>query len=263
MRRRRQTDAASRPGRTHYPPGPWTALSNGVLLLVSAITLAFFIGHLALDGTAFGEPEAFRTLAAKMFLLLCAALAFSLPVDTVNILREGLKRNELPPCRDDSPVRERIFRTAGPARPLFQACTEQFDRHFRRFYAFHRFQPPYVAYFYYAKKGLLSLLGLPCMKAGFLLLFLAGYAALGRGENADLQGWPFLTSAAGCSLVGAGFLLRAMVSYRKVWLRVVEENNLFCLALSCTGRSKKRWFEAFCRPLGSQSGAVSCSIQER
>ncbi len=254
---------SSLPGRGLPFTGSWTAWGNTILLLVAAVTLAFLVWHIILDGTAARESETFRAVANEILLLLCLALAFSLLLDAWNVWQEGLRRKELPPRRGTSSVRERIFRTEGPARPLFRYCTEELDRHFRRFYAFHRFQAPYVAYLYYAKKGSLSLLGLPSMKTGFLLLFLVGHTTVARGGKGDLLGWESIMSAAGCSFVIAGFLICAVIPYHKVWLRIVEENNRICLTLSCYGRSKSRWFETFCRSIKTQSGVVSCSIHAK
>jgi hypothetical protein len=137
------------------------------------------------------------------------------------------------------------------------------DKHFRRYYAFHHYQAPYLAYFYHGKKGSLSLLGLPWMKAGFLLLFLLGTTYVGRGGGTDLRGWEWTLLGSACLFVVAGLLIRWAVPYRKVWLRIVEENNGTCLTLSCSGRSGDRWFEVLCRSIESQSGVVSCSTHSR
>jgi len=63
--------------------------------------------------------------------------------------------------------------------------------------------------------------------------------------------------------VVAGLLIRVVVPYRKVWLRIVEENNRICLTCSFLGRSRDRWFEAFCRSVETQSGVVSCSTHSK
>jgi len=101
------------------------------------------------------------------------------------------------------------------------------------------------------------------MKTGFLFLFLTGTTFFGRGWGTDLRGWESTLLGAGCLFVVGGLLIRVAVPYRKVWLRIVEENNRICLTLSCFGRSGDRWFEAFCRSVETQPGVVSCSTHSR
>ena len=161
--------------------GSARAVSNGILLLVATGTLAFLAWNAVLHGIGIGEDPAFRTWAARLFLLLGFALALSLLPDAGTLWREGLKRQELPPVASTSSYRERSFRTTGSALPLIRHCSGEMDRHFRRYYAFHHYEAPYVAYFFYAKKGPSSLLGLPCAKAGFLLLFLVAAPFVERG----------------------------------------------------------------------------------
>ena len=241
----------------------YKAWSDGILLLVATIVLVFFVWNMVLHGIAVKEDPAFQTWAARLFLLLGFVLAFSLLLEAGSALQEGLKRRELPPIRGASSVRERSFRTAGQGRLPIRHCTGQMNKHFRRYYAFHHYQAPFLAYFYHGKKGSLSLLGLPWMKTGFLLLFLLGSTYVGRGGGTDLHGWEWALLGSGCLFVVAGFLVRVAVPYRKVWLRIVEENNRICLTLSCSGRSRDRWFEALCRSIETQSGVVSCSTHSR
>jgi hypothetical protein len=217
---------------------------------------------MVLHGITVKEDPAFQTWAVRLFLLLGFVLAFSLLLEAGCAFQEGLERRALPPLRD-AYMRERSFRTAGPGRDLIRHCVGQMDKNFRRYYAFHHYQPPYVAYFYHGKKGSLSLLGLPGMKTGFLLLFLIGTTFVGRGEGRDLQGWEGSLLGAGCLFVVAGLLIRFAVPYRKVWLRIVEENNRICITFSSFGRSGDRWFEAFSKSIETQSEVVSCSTQSR
>jgi hypothetical protein len=239
------------------------AWSTGILLLVATIVLVFFVWNMILHGIAVKEDPAFRAWAERLFLVLWFALAFSLLLEIGSTLQEELKRRELPPIRGDSSVRERSFRTAGQGRALIRHCTGQMDKHFRRYYAFHHYQAPFLAYFYHGKKGSLSLLGLPWMKTGFLLLFLLMATYVEREGGTDLHGWEWTLLGSGCLFVVAGLLVRVAAPYRKVWLRIVEENNRICLTLSCSGRSGDRWFEALCRSIETQSGVVSCSTQSR
>jgi hypothetical protein len=241
----------------------YKAWSDGMLLLVATTVLVFFVWNMGLLGIAVKEDPGFHAWAARLSLLLGFVLAFNLLLDAGCALREVLGRRELPPIRDASSLRERSFQTAGPGRDIIRQCTGHMDKQFRRYYAFHHYQAPYVAYFYHGKKGSLSLLGLPCMKMGFLLLFLIGTTSVGRGGGTDLHGWEWTLFGAGCLLVVAGLLIRVAIPYRKAWLRIVEENNRIHLTLSCSGRSRDRWFEAFCRSIEIQSGVVSCSTHSR
>lgn len=235
-----------------------------MLLLVTTTVLVFFVWNMGLHGTAVKEDPGFQSWAARIFLLLGFVLALSLLLDAGCALQEGLERRELPPLRGASSVRERSFRTAGQGRALVRHCIGQMDKHFRRYYAFHHYQAPYVAYFYHGKKGSLSLLCLPWMKTGFLLLFLIGTTSVvGRGGETDLHGWEWTLLGAGCLFVVSGLLIRVTVPYRKVWLRIIEENNRICLTFSSFGRSGDRWFEALCRSIETQSGVVSCSTHSR
>ena len=239
------------------------AWNDGILLLVATIVLVFFVWNMILHGIAVKEDPAFRAWTERLFLLLWLALAFSLLLEARSALQDGLNRRELPPIRGASSARERSFRTAGKGQPLIRHCTGQMDKHFRRYYAFHHYQAPYVAYFHYGKKGSPSLLGPLWTKAGFLLLFLLITTYVGRGGGTDLHGWEWTLLGSGCLFVVAGLLIRVAVPYRKVWLRIVEENNRVCLTLSCSGSSGDRWFEALCRSIETQSGVVSCSTQSR
>lgn len=216
---------------------------NRILLLSAAATLLFLVVHLCVHGAAVRDLAVFQQGASWLFLLLCVTLSFSLLLDAVNAWREGFSRKELPPPREGPNVRERLFRTPESDPALVRHFVGQIDRHFRRFYAFHRYQAPYVVHYYYAKKGSLSLLSLPVVKTGFLLLFLFFCTSVARGGPAGL---PPAVPGIGCLLVLLGMLIRAAYPYRKLWLRIVREGNRVSLSVSCSGRSKARWFEAFC-----------------
>jgi len=260
---RKQLEWSSLLGSGHPFDESFRAWSNGILLLVATIVLVFFVWNMILHGIAVKEDPAFRAWTERLFLLLWFVLAFSLLPEAGGSWKEVGRRKELPPVHGASSVRERSFRTAGPTRPLLRHCTGRLDKQFRRYYAFHHYQAPYVAYFYHAKKGTLSLLGLPWMKTGFLLLFLVGITSVARGNSSGFQWWESTILGAGFLFMIAGLLIRVAVPYRKVWLRIVEENNRICLTLSCSGRSGDRWFEAFCRSIETQSGVVSCSTHSR
>lgn len=261
---RERPESPSRPDVSRRFEPSYKAWSDTILLLVATTVLVFFVWNMILHGIAVMEDPAFLAWAARLFLLLGFSLALSLLLEAGSAWQEGIKRRELPPVRGASSIRERSFRTDGQGRPLVRHCIGQMDKHFRRYYAFHHYQAPYVAYFYYGKKGTLSLLGLPWMKTGFLLLlFLLGTTQIGRGGGTDLHGWERTLLISGCLFVIAGLLIRLAVPYRKVWLRIVEESNRICLTLSCSGPSGDRWFEAFCRSIETQSGVVSSSTHSK
>jgi hypothetical protein len=213
-----------------------------------------------MHGTAVRADQGFQDRAAGLSLLLCFALALNLALDAGCAWREGLERRELPPSRIEPKSRERSFRTVEPSQPVIRHFLIQLDRNFRRFYAFHRYEAPYVAHYYFAKRGSLSLLGLPCTKAGFLLFFLAFHGSFPEGELSVL---PAAMLGAGLFFVVFGLLTRWTVPYRKAWLRMVGEENRVCLTLSFSGPSKDRWFDAFCRSFPGHSGIVSCSTQSK
>ena len=230
--------------------------SDLILLLVATATLGFFLWNMVHHGTAVADDDAFHSLSARFFFLLCIALAPSTILHARQAWREGVKRKELPPIREFPFLKERSFRTEGPAQPLIQHCTGQLDRFFRRFYAFHQVQAPYLAYFYYAKKGSLSLLGRACMRTGFFLLFLVCAVSLARHRFPALQAWELTVSGSGCLFVISGLLIRLTVSYQKVWLRIVEENNRVFLTLSCLGGRRRNLFEALCRAFTRNDGQL-------
>jgi hypothetical protein len=237
--------------------------NDRILLLIATIVLVFLAWNMILHGIAVKGDPAFRAWAERLFLLLGFALTCNLLLEARSALQEGLNRRELPPIRGASSARERSFRTAGQGRPLIRHCTGQMDKHFHRYYAFHHYQAPYVAYFYHGRKGSPSLLGLPWMKTGFLFLFLLMTMHAGHGGETDLHGWERILLGSGCLFVVAGLLIRVAIPYRKAWLRIVEENNRIYLTLSCSGRSGDRWFETLCRSIETQSGVVSCSTHSR
>jgi hypothetical protein len=211
-------------------------------------------------GTAIRADPGFEDWAAGLFLLLCLALLLNLLLDAGSALHEGLERREFPPTPIAPKSRERSFRTEEPVQRVIRHLLGQLGRDFRRFYAFHRYEAPYVAHYYFAKRGTLSLLGLPSIKAGFLLSFLAFHASLAAG------GWPapgsvILASGFFCAMFG--LLVLWTVPYRKVWLRMVEEENRVCLTLRFSGPARDRWFDAFCRSFAGHSAIVSCSTQSR
>lgn len=241
-------------------PGSWKAWSNAGVLLVSAAILVFLVWNRLTHGTAILADPGFQEWAAWLLLLLCFTLALNLLLDAGSAWREGLERRALPLARIAPEGKERSFQTAGPSRPVTRHFLGHFGRNFRRFYAFHRYEPPYVAHYYFAKSGSLSLLGLPCTKAGLLLLFLAFHGSLAEGELSVL---PSAILAAGLFFVIFGLLTRWTVPYRKVWLRMVEEQNRVCLTLSFSGPAKDRWFDTFCKSFAGHSGIVSCSTQSR
>ncbi len=237
--------------------------ANRFLLVVAAVLLAFLTWNMFFHGTAVREDPAFRAWAGGLLLALCAAVAWSLSAEAGHAWQEGLERRESPPAPGASSVRTRSFRFAGPAETLLRHCTGHLARHFPRFYAFHRYQAPHVAYLFHAKKGSLALLGLPWARAGFLLMFLAGYVFIARGDFQEIRAWEAATLCAAGFLVATGLFFRAAVSYRKVWLRFVEENDRLCLTLTFRGPSGDRWFDALCDSIETQAGAVSCSSQSR
>ena len=238
-------------------------LSDRLLLLLAALALAFLVWNTAVHGIAVKEILHCQVWIERFLLLLCAVLVPSAVLQAREAWWEGIRRQELPRATDPASLKERSFRTEGPAQNLIRHCVRELDRHFRRLYAFHRYQPPYLVYFYYAKKGSFSLLGLPFMKTGCLLFFLTCYVTLSRGDSSAIQGWERVLLGMGCLFVICGLMIRVTVSYRKTWLRVVEENNGVCLTLSHLGPSKDDWFEGFCRSLETHSGVVSCSTQSR
>ena len=221
--------------------------SDRILLIVATATLGFFLWNTVQHGTGVADDHAFQAWSARFFFLLCIALAPSTILHARKAWREGLKRKELPRIQEFPFIKERSFRTEGPAQALIQHCTGQLDRFFRRFYAFHRYQAPYVAYFYYAKKGSFSVFGLPWMRTGFLLFFLICAVSLSRRDSPPLQAWELTVLGLGCLLVMSGLLVRLTVSHQEVWLRIVEENNRVCLTLSHLGGRRRNVFEGLYR----------------
>lgn len=238
-------------------------LNDRLLLLFAVLALAFLVWNMAVHGIAVKEILGCQVWIERFLLLLCAVLVASAVLQAREAWREGIRRQELPRAMDPASLEERSFRTEGPTQDLIQHCVRELDRHFRRLYAFHRYQPPHLVYFYYAKKGSFSLFGLPFMKTGCLLFFLTCYVALSKGDSSAIQGWEGVLMGIGCFFVISGLMIRVAVSYRKTWLRIVEENNRVCLTLSHLGPSKDDWFEGFCRSLETHSGVVSCSTQSR
>jgi hypothetical protein len=237
--------------------------SDRILLFVAVIALAFFVWNGLLHGVTVREAPVFQNRAQWVFLLLCAALAFSLFLEARHAWEEGIRRREIPSMHAVPAARERSFRSQGPAQTLFRLCTEQLDKHFRRFYAFHHYQNPHLAYFYYAKKGSVSLTGPVWMKTGFLLFFLIFGFHVAKGWGTPLTDWQSVILGAGCLLVAAGLLISLAVSYRKVWVRIVQENDRVFLTVISSGRGGDTWFEGFYRSIETHSGVVSCSTHSR
>jgi hypothetical protein len=239
-------------------------LSDRLLLLVALVALAFFLSNVFLHGKDVADDPAFQTRSERALFVLSAALALSAVLHARNAWREGFKRKELPPNQGSSLVKERSFQTEGPGKALIQHCTTQFERFFRRFYAFHRYHPPYVVYFYYAKRGSFSLAGGVFMRTGFLLFFLV--CTLSRQGLPALKVWELLVLGLGCLFVISGLLIHLTVSHQQVWLRIIEENNGVFLTLSCLGDRNCRGFEELYHALTRhdvQAEAVSCSTHSR
>ena len=256
-------ESSSSPHRCPRLEASCRVLSDRILLLVIALALAFLVWNASVRGIAPEEILHDMVWPERFLLLLCAFLFCSAVLHAREAWREGIRRQELPRATGPAFLEERAFRTEDPTHELTKHCVRQLDRHFHRLYAFHRYQPPYLAYFFYAKKGSFSLFGLPCMKTGFLLFFLTCYAILSRGEPLAVQGCESVLLGVGCLFVISGLVIRVAVSYRKIWLRIVAENNGVCLTLSHFGPSNDNWFEGFCRSLEAHSGVVSCSTQSR
>ena len=229
--------------------GPCRILSDGILLLVAVLTLGFLVWNTVVQGAGVsGDPD-FWTWSVRLFLLLCIALVPGTALHAADAWRQGLERQALPIERHASSMQERSFRVEGPAQPLIHQCVEELNRQFHRFYAFHRYQAPYLAYYFYAKKGSLSLFGFPLMRVGFLVFFLTCSLSLSRGEPSILRGWEPMVLLMGGVLVLSGLVIPLAISYREIWVRILEENNRLCLTLSCFGCSKGNWVEPFCRSL--------------
>ena len=262
-----QPGSPSSPERRRASDGLCRALTDRLLLLVASVALAFLLWSTALHGMAVKDHHTLRAWSERFFILLCIALAPSAVLETRNALHEGLKRQELPPTQaPSSSMEERSFRTAGPTRSLIRHCTGLLNQRFRRFYAFHRYQAPYVVHFYYAKKGSLALLGLPLTRTGFLLLFLFFSLSLLRRDFPARPGWEWGVLGMGCLLLVTGLLIRFTVSYRKFWLRICEENNRVWITLNGHGRRRGREFERLyseLREFEPHAEVVSCSTQAR
>ena len=251
------------PEEIHRPKDSLRALSEWGLLFVVTVTLAFLIWNLAVSGAAGREEPEFRTWSRGFCLLLCLALAIRAVSQARDAWREGLRRQACPCAGSPGAIRERSFRTRGPARPLIQHCVRELDKQFPRFYAFQRYRAPYLAYLYYAKKGSFSLFGLPIAKTGFLLLFLIGCGALSRGYGSAFREWERLILALGCILVVSGLAIRAMDSLQRAWIRIVEDPTGVCITLSVIGPSRKRGLERFWRSFDPYAEVVSRSTHSR
>lgn len=238
-------------------------MSDGILLLVAVLTLGFLVWNLVGHGICVnGDPE-FRTWSGRLSLLLCLALVPGTALHARDAWRKGLERQALPIERHPSSMKECTFRQEGPVQPVIRQCVERLDGAFHRFYAFHRYQPPYLAYFFYAKQGSSSLFGLPLARIGFVLLFLTCALSLSRGEPPVLLGWELLVLAMGGLLVLSGLIIPLAISYREIWVRIIEENNRVCLTVSCFGCSKGNWPEPFCLSRNAHAEVVSCSTHSK
>lgn len=238
-------------------------LSHRLLLSLLTVTLAFLIWNLVLSGTAVRQEPGFRAWSRGLCLVLCLALAIPTGLQARYAWREGVRWQACPPAGNPRTIRERSLRVRGPAAPLIQHCVRELEKQFPRFYAFQRYRAPYLAYFYYAKKGVLSLFGLPFAQTGFLFLFLIGYSALSRGDGSAFREWERVNLAIGGISVVSGLGICVMSSFQRTWIRVVEDLGGVCITLSVIGRLRKNGLEGLWRSLDPYAEVVSRSTHSR
>lgn len=141
-------------------------------------------------------------------------------------------------------VSERRFEWEGSTENLIPHCLEVLERQFHSFYAFHRFHPPYLVFYYYAKKGCVSLFALPWIKTGFLFLFV--YAILMETDcmRPEAAGWVTL----GVVLIFwiPGILIYGLFSYRKLWLCIAEGNGKRFVTVTCCVPFRRKQEDRLC-----------------
>ncbi len=243
------------------PSGLARARKAGRAILLAGLLslLCLFTWHLVRFGSAGGERLREGGVAGKAFLLVCITLAANLPLELGSAIEEALNVRELPPegIQGASSVR---FRKHGPASVSIRETKERLEERFPRFYAFHRYEPPFVVHFYFAKRGIPRLFALPLAELGFLALFVfAGLNLL----SAPAQASELLPAAAALS-GSVALLLRLLVPYEKLWVRMVEEDGSLDLTLTCHP-PRRPLLEEMSRALGGSSppGAAGAVPQAR
>jgi len=195
-----------------------------------------------------GRPCSLPWYAEVLLPLLALVLCGDLIVQFRGAVRETMNRKEPPPLAQPAPCwgEERFRRPQSgqtPESPLFGGLQTPF----RRFYAFHVFEPPHLSYYYYSRKGLFSLFALPWIKAGFLLLFGLWYGDFTRSMFCTRESLPLLLLAVFLVFWLPGMLLLALCPYRRLWISVTEEDRtahyrIITIPPCGASRAKKHFF---------------------
>lgn len=194
-----------------------------LVLAVLAILSLLLNGHNL--GVGLSEHDRLFEFPMIVFSLLSIVLLLNIVLQSRNSFREATRILKDPPSssRQFGPFEKHGFHWKKSTQVLISCCLEELEKNFRRFYSFHRFHPPYLVFYYSAKKGVLSLFAIPWIKTGFLVLL--GYALLMDRNCIDpgAAGWVVLATAL-CFWI-PGLLTYRFFPYRKLWLCFTEEGG--------------------------------------
>lgn len=190
-------------------------------------------------GTGTAHPGLSGTALAVFFLLCALLLLAHILRGFVASAREWSRWREAPTCPETFLRIEHRILYRGNPQEIFEHCNRVCEEFFPRFYAFHRLDGSATVYYFFAKRGTLSLFALPWLKAGFVPLFL-GYS-FSFGTSPDLFDRILLWAGVGalCAfwLPAVWILVRA--PYQKIWMSFRETDERLLLTLLCCSASSE------------------------
>jgi len=227
------------------------ALDIVVLILIGATAVAFFIEIKTLQSPVEWKPLLDRiTLALP--LVISILLIPTILLQWIRSYRErGLRQEEPSLSLSSATTRQLRFLWKSGQKALIPSCIEFLEEHFTQFFSFHRFHNPYLFYYYFAKKGSMSLYAPSWIRMGLLIFFLSCYGSL--------AGFILLTPQEGVAMVLGilvcfwlpGILMLFFFPYQKLWLCWVEQGDSIQITVTIFSPFRRTRVEELSRSIES------------
>ncbi len=217
----------------------WNKAVELLLIFITIIALSFFLWNLITYGPALKDRQYFQVYSKTFFLLLSLGLFLNIILETRSAFREWATSRETPPLDKSDQLQKSRYRMKGPPEILVQHCVETLEKDYKRFYSFHKYQSPYLFYYYLAKKGSFTLFIRPWIKTGFLLFFLLCYAYISKTLFFSMFWGSMIVTVLAAFFWIPGILIHLLIPYQKIWLCIGQEGGDLFFTFTCHSSSHK------------------------
>jgi len=227
---------------------------NDILDAVCLVLILGVLANLLLNMTGGGYlmegTVSFQKNAIALFLLISLPLLPGIPIQYARALRERESRKQEPAeCPLDASPREYVFFWKGGPQEMIPSCIAFLERHFSRYYVFHRFHPPHLFYTYLAKSGAASLFALPWIKTGLVVFFVCCSMHLALPSLISPSTGRLIVLLVAISCWIPGLWLLCFHPYRKLWLQVLDQGGCVQIRLTCASPFRPMKRDALCLAL--------------